>query len=73
MIWGLQFLYHIQHEKHEAKKDPEHAHHHKVMEEIGVVTAVGASGFAFHEHHEKKEAKKEDEEAHGKKHHHIFG
>ncbi len=58
-----------QHEKHEAKKDPEQAHKHKVEEEIAAAVAVGAGGYAFHEHHEKKEAKKEDEEANGKDHH----
>ncbi|KAK2420654.1 abscisic stress-ripening protein [Trifolium repens] len=57
------------HEKHEAKKDPENAHKHKIEEEIAAAAAVGSGGFAFHEKHDKKEAKKEDEEAHGKKHH----
>lgn len=47
-----------QHEKHQAKKDPENAHKHKVAEEIAATVAVGSAGFAFHEHHEKKEAKK---------------
>ncbi|QHN79179.1 Abscisic stress-ripening protein [Arachis hypogaea] len=60
-------------EKHEAKKDPEHAHRHKIEEEVAAAAAVGSGGFAFHEHHEKKEAKEEDEEAHGKKKHHLFG
>uniref|UniRef100_A0A2P2IVJ4 Uncharacterized protein n=1 Tax=Rhizophora mucronata TaxID=61149 RepID=A0A2P2IVJ4_RHIMU len=60
------------HEKHETKKDPEHAHRHKVEERIGEALALGSGGLAFHEHHEKKEAKKEEEEAHGKKHHHLF-
>ncbi|MCL8600347.1 hypothetical protein NAB79_19115 [Proteus mirabilis] len=59
-------------EKHEAKKDPEHAHRHKLEEEIAAAAAVGAGGYAFHEKHERKEAKEEDEEAHGKKHHHLF-
>ena len=63
----------FKHEKHEAKKDPEHAHRHKIEEEVAAAVAVGSGGYAFHEHHEKKEAKKEDEEAHGKKHHHLFG
>lgn len=61
-----------QHEKHEAKKDPEHAHRHKIEEEIAAVAGVGAAGFAFHEHHEKKESKKEEEKAEGKHHHHLF-
>ncbi|BBN67688.1 hypothetical protein Prudu_154S000500 [Prunus dulcis] len=61
-----------QHEKHESKKDPEHAHKHKIEEEIAAAAAVGSGGFAFHEHHEKKEAKEEEEESHGKKHHHLF-
>ncbi|TKY46036.1 Abscisic stress-ripening protein 2 [Spatholobus suberectus] len=61
------------HEKHKARKDPEHAHRHKIEEEIAAAAAVGAGGFAFHEHHEKKEAKKEYEETHGKKHHHFLG
>lgn len=69
----LQWLILWQHEKHEAKKDPEHAHRHKVEEEIAAAATVGAGGFVLHEHHEKKEVKKEDEEAHGKKHHHLFG
>lgn len=59
-------------EKHEAKKDPEHAHRHKIEEEVAAAAAVGAGGFVFHEHHEKKDSKKEAEEAEGKKHHHIF-
>ncbi|KAG6776201.1 hypothetical protein POTOM_019707 [Populus tomentosa] len=58
-------------EKHEAKKDPEHAHRHKIEEEIAAAAAVGTGGFGFHEHHEKKETKKEEEEANGKKHHHF--
>ncbi|KAF8028658.1 hypothetical protein BT93_E1336 [Corymbia citriodora subsp. variegata] len=62
----------LQHEKHMAKKDPEHAHRHKIKEEIAAAAAVGAAGFAFHEKHEKKEAKKKDKESHGKKHHHLF-
>jgi uncharacterized protein HemX len=61
-----------QHEKHEAKKDPENTHKHKVEEEIAAAVAVGTGGYAFHEHHKKKEAKKNDEEAHGKKDHHLF-
>ncbi|XP_050268950.1 abscisic stress-ripening protein 2-like [Quercus robur] len=61
------------HEKHKSKKDPEHAHKHKIEEEIAAAAAVGAGGYAFHEHHEKKEAKEQDEEAHGKKHHHLLG
>lgn len=62
-----------QYEKHQAGKDPENAHRHKIAEEVAAVAAVGSGGFAFHEHHEKKEAKEQDEEAHGKKHHHLFG
>lgn len=49
---------HLQHEKHQAKKDTENAHGHKVKEEVAAVAALGAAGFAFHEHHEKKDAKK---------------
>ncbi|GAB4845162.1 hypothetical protein Ancab_038567 [Ancistrocladus abbreviatus] len=60
------------HEKHEARKDPEHAHRRKLEEEIATIAAVGAGGFAFHEKHEKKEAKEEEEEAEGKKKHHFF-
>ncbi|ONK57564.1 uncharacterized protein A4U43_C09F1790 [Asparagus officinalis] len=48
-------------EKHESKKDPEHAHKHKIEEEVAV-----------HEKHEKKEAKKEEKAEGGKKHHHLF-
>ncbi|CAL2266030.1 unnamed protein product [Prunus armeniaca] len=59
-------------EKHKEKKDPEHAHRHKIEEEIAAAAAVGSGGFAFHEHHEKKETKKEEEESHGKKHHHLI-
>ena len=62
----------FQHEKHQAKKEPEHAHKDKIEEEIAATVAVGAGGYAFHEHHEKKEAKKEEEKEHGKKHHHLF-
>ncbi|ONK77523.1 uncharacterized protein A4U43_C02F7460 [Asparagus officinalis] len=59
-------------EKHESKKDPEHAHRHKIEEEIAAAAAVGGGGYAFHEKHERKEAREEAEEAHGKKHHHLF-
>ncbi|TQD92575.1 hypothetical protein C1H46_021827 [Malus baccata] len=45
------------HEKHNEKKDPEHAHMHKIEEEIVAAAAVGSGGFAFHEHHEKKKDK----------------
>ena len=62
----------VQHEKHKSHKDPEHAHRHKLEEEIAAAAAVGAGGYAFHEHHEKKEAKEEEEESNGKKHHHLF-
>ena len=61
-------------EKHEAKKDPEHAHRHKIEEEVAAAAAVGSGGFAFHEHHEKKQDHKEAEEAGGgEKKHHLFG
>ncbi|KAJ4964525.1 hypothetical protein NE237_016374 [Protea cynaroides] len=59
------------HEKHMAKKDPEHAHSHKIKEEIAVTVAVGSLAFSRHEHHEKKEAKKEQHSAFEKKHHHF--
>ncbi|CAH9101647.1 unnamed protein product [Cuscuta europaea] len=60
-------------EKHEAKKDPEHAHRHKIEEEVAAAAAVGSGGFAFHEHHEKKEAKEDEEAAEGhKKKYHFF-
>lgn len=62
-----------QYEKHEAKKDPEHAHRHKIEEEVAAAAAVGSGGFAFHEHHEKKKDHKEAEEAGGEKKHHFFG
>ncbi|CAN6676207.1 unnamed protein product [Malus baccata var. baccata] len=58
--------------KHNEKKDPEHAHKHKIEEGIVAAAAVGSGGFAFHEHHEKKETKEEEEEAYGKKKHHHF-
>ncbi|VAH93445.1 hypothetical protein VPH35_066640 [Triticum aestivum] len=60
-------------EKHEAKKDPEHAHKHKIEEEVAAAAAVGAGGFVFHEHHEKKQDHKEAKEASGEKKHHHFG
>ncbi|WP_216075783.1 hypothetical protein, partial [Acinetobacter indicus] len=60
-------------ERHEAKKDPEHAHKHKIEEEILATAAVGAGGYAFHEKHEKKEFKKEEKEGEGGKKHHFFG
>ncbi|GAB4845164.1 Abscisic stress-ripening protein 2 [Ancistrocladus abbreviatus] len=59
------------HEKHEARKDPEHAHRCKLEEEIAATAAVGAGGFAFHEKHEK-EAKEQEDEAEGKKKHLFF-
>ncbi|XP_028074660.1 uncharacterized protein LOC114277039 [Camellia sinensis] len=46
--------------KHQSKKDPEHAHKHKIEEEIAAEAAVGSGGYAFHEHHEKKNAKEEE-------------
>ncbi|KAJ7548874.1 hypothetical protein O6H91_07G031700 [Diphasiastrum complanatum] len=52
------------HEKHEAKKHPEHAHRHKVEQSIAEAVAVGMLGVTFHEGHEVKHAKKE-----AKKHH----
>ncbi|GLT59767.1 hypothetical protein SLA2020_325670 [Shorea laevis] len=36
------------HEKHKAKKDPEHAQRHKIEEGVAAALAVGAGGFAFH-------------------------
>ncbi|KAB1216263.1 Abscisic stress-ripening protein 2 [Morella rubra] len=61
------------HEKHRAKKDPEHAHSHKVKEEIAATITVAAGGFALHEKHERKAAKKEDKKLHGKHHqYHLF-
>ena len=69
----INYIY-VQYEKHEAKKDPEHAHRHKIEEEIAAAAAVGSGGYAFHEHHEKKKDHKDAEEASGeKKHHHLFG
>ncbi|CAH9113199.1 unnamed protein product [Cuscuta epithymum] len=47
-----------EYEKHEAKKYPEHAHEHKIEEEVAVAA--------------KKEAKKDEEEAEGHKKHHFF-
>jgi hypothetical protein len=65
---------HAQYERHEAKKDPEHAQRHKIEEGVAAVAALGSGGFAFHEHHDKKEAKDAEEEAGGaKKKHHFFG
>ncbi|XP_055835937.1 abscisic stress-ripening protein 1-like [Solanum dulcamara] len=60
------------HEKHEAKKDPEYAHKHKIQEEIAAAATVGGGGFAFHEHHDKKDAKKEEKKADGGHHHRLF-
>ncbi|XP_073159318.1 abscisic stress-ripening protein 2-like [Henckelia pumila] len=59
-------------EKHQAKKDPENKHRHKIQEEIATAVAVGAGGYTFHEHHEKKEVKHEQEKTEGKHHHHHF-
>lgn len=47
-------------ERHEEKKDAEHAGRHKTEERIAEAVAVGAGGFALHERHEKKEAVKEE-------------
>ncbi|GMH31642.1 hypothetical protein Nepgr_033486 [Nepenthes gracilis] len=60
------------HEKHQVKKDPEHAHKHRVAEEIAATVAVGAAGFAVHEHHQKKEFKHEfkEEKHHNTQHRH---
>ncbi|CAL5337665.1 unnamed protein product [Camellia sinensis] len=46
--------------KHQSKKDPEHAHKHKIEEEIAAEAAVGSGEYAFHEHYEKKNAKEEE-------------
>ncbi|CAL5442111.1 unnamed protein product [Camellia sinensis] len=46
--------------KHQSKKDPEHAHKHKIEEEIAAEAAVGSGGYAFCEHYEKKNAKEEE-------------
>jgi hypothetical protein len=71
----------MQYEKHQAKKDPENAHRHKIEEGVAAVAALGSGGYAFHEHHGKKEAKAAAEDAEeeeggrgeGKKKHHFFG
>jgi hypothetical protein len=63
----------VQYEKHEAKKDPENAHRHKITEEVAAAAAVGAGGYVFHEHHEKEKDHKEAKEASGEKKHHLFG
>ena len=62
----------MQHEKHKAKKDPEHAHSHKIGEGLAAAAAVGATGYTLHEHHEKKEAKEDLKDHEGKHHHHLF-
>lgn len=67
MIWRICMHGVLQHEKKQAKKDPEHARSHKMKEGIAAAVAVGSAGFALHEHHEKKEAKKHRRHAH---HHH---
>jgi len=61
-------------EKHESKKDPEHAGRHKIEEEVAAAAAVGGGGYAFHEHHEKKQDEETAEEAEGgrKQRHHLF-
>ncbi|KAJ6817258.1 uncharacterized protein M6B38_411940 [Iris pallida] len=69
----LVCLLFVQYEKHESKKDPEHARKHRIEEEIAAAAAVGSGGYAFHEKHEKKEAKEEAEEYGEKKKHHFFG
>lgn len=68
------FLNHVQYEKHESKKDPEHAQRHKIEEGVAAAVGVGSGGYAFHEHHEKEEAKDDEEraEGEGKKKHHLF-
>jgi len=60
------------HEKHAVKKDPEHAHRHKITQEVASAVAVGEGGYIFHEHHEKKDSKKKEKESDGKKRHHLF-
>ena len=60
----------IQHEKHEARKDPEHARSHKMKEKIAATVAAGSAGFAIHEHHKKKEAKKHARHAHHHRYNH---
>lgn len=51
-------------ESHQAKKDPEHAHNHRIGEAVAGALAVGSGAFALHERHDKKDAEKE-----GKLHH----
>jgi len=69
MAAGAYALY----ERHEEKKDPEHAARHKLEEELAGAGAVGAEGFAFHERHEKREGRKNEEELSGEKKHGWFG
>jgi len=63
----------MQHEKHKAKTDPDHALRHKVEEKVAMAVAAGAGEVALHEHHEVKEAKEELKEEEKKLHpHHHF-
>eukprot|EP00249_Psilotum_nudum_P010647 c22674_g3_i2 orf=108-359(+) len=54
LIGGAVAMY----EKHEAKKDPEHAHKHRVGEAIAGALSVGTGAYAWHERHDKKDAEK---------------
>ncbi|KAI5078722.1 hypothetical protein GOP47_0006393 [Adiantum capillus-veneris] len=63
MLGGAMAMY----EKHQAKKDPEHAHKHKIGEAVASAVVAGSTVYAKHEHDEKKHHEKEE----GK--HHLFG
>ncbi|KAF3330565.1 abscisic stress-ripening protein 2-like protein [Carex littledalei] len=56
------------HEKHEAEKDPEHAHRHKLEAKMAEAAVLASGGYALHEHYDKKEEHKE----HHEKKHHFF-
>ncbi|MCO5552547.1 hypothetical protein L7F22_006060 [Adiantum nelumboides] len=62
MLGGAMAMY----EKHQAKKDPERAHQHKIGEAVAAAVAAGSTVYAKQQHDEKKHGKEE-----GK--HHLFG
>ncbi|KAJ7523976.1 hypothetical protein O6H91_18G071600 [Diphasiastrum complanatum] len=59
-------------ERHEVKKDPEHAGRHKLEEEFAGAAAAGGAGFGLYEHHAEKKSEREEEELEGKKKHGWF-
>lgn len=68
----MVFCHLLQYERHEEKKDPDHAGRHKLEEEIAGGGAVAAEGDALYERHEKKNEEDAVKEDSGEKKHGWF-